>query len=90
MIAADTCQQRVVITARHSRPIVPHVTRVVTVDDSIAPCPECGNTDVSAWADDGESDSADWWECERCGCSGAFLHVDPSKSTTPNGLEVAS
>ena len=78
-------QQRLLITARRGHP-VPHAVVIVTVTDSIAPCPSCGNDDLGAWANDGESDSADWWECSRCGCSGAFLHVDPSKSTTPNGL----
>ena len=82
-------QQRMVINARHGQAVAP-TTIVVAVEDSIAPCPSCGNTDIGAWADDGESDSADWWECKRCGCSGAFLHVDPSKNTTPNGLEIAS
>lgn len=89
MTSSADCQQRMVITERHGR-VVPHVTHVVNVEDSLAPCPSCGNEDISAWADDGESDSADWWECKRCGCSGAFLHVDPSKSTTPNGLEIAA
>jgi len=79
--------QRMVITAHHGRS-VPHVTLIVPVMDSNAPCPSCGHTDIAAWADDGESDAADWWECESCGHSGAFLHTDPNKHTTPNGLEV--
>ena len=78
-------QQRMLVTARHGHP-VPHAVMVVTVEDSNAPCPTCGDSDLNAWADDGEADSADWWECVSCGCSGAFLHTDPSKSTTPNGL----
>ena len=78
-------QQRVLITAQHGHP-VPHTVTVVTIKDSITPCPTCGNPDLDAWADDGESDSADWWKCARCGCSGAFLHTDQSKNTTPNGL----
>ena len=83
----DICQQRMLITARHDHPVIPHVMRVVDV--SRVACPECGNTDIGAWADDGESDLADWWECKRCGLSGAFLHMDPNKNTTPNGLEIS-
>lgn len=37
-------------------------------------CPDCGSdNNLQAWADDGESDAADWWEC-RCG---AYGHVAP-------------
>jgi hypothetical protein len=77
-------QQRMLIT-RHGQCDL-HAVMLVTVIDALAPCPACGNDDVDAWADDGEADEADWWECKRCGCSGAFLHTDPSKFTTPNDL----
>lgn len=37
-------------------------------------CPGCGSpAEVSSWADNGESDLADWWDC-RCGATGAYLH----------------
>jgi hypothetical protein len=81
----DVHQQRMLITARHGHPVT-HGVAIVTIEDSIAPCPLCGNDDLDAWANDGEADAADWWECRRCGHSGAFLHTDPSKNTTPNGL----
>jgi hypothetical protein len=41
-----------VITERHGR-AVPHVTHVVNVEDSLAPCPSCGNEDISALASHG-------------------------------------
>jgi hypothetical protein len=77
-------QQRMLVT-QHGQCVL-HAVMLVTIVDALAPCPTCGNEDVDAWADDGEADEADWWECKRCGCSGAFLHTDPSKLTTPNGL----
>ena len=46
-------------------------------------CPSCGATDVGAWADDGEADLADWWECGRCGADGAVIRPD---GLTQNGL----
>lgn len=29
-------------------------------------CPSCGSDDLGMWAEDGESDDADFWECEDC------------------------
>ena len=52
-------------------------------------CPVCKHADVSTWADDGEADFADWWQCEAfsggCGAHGA---VRQSRARlTLNGLE---
>lgn len=49
-------------------------------------CPVCGNDDIQMWADDGESNNADWWECE-CGADGAVPDpADPTK--TQNGITI--
>lgn len=48
-------------------------------------CPVCGNDDLGAWADDGEADLADWWDCTNCGTYGAFLHPMLSH-VTQNGI----
>lgn len=55
-------------------------------------CPCCGNDDLSLWADDGEADLADWWECPTwdgrgCGASGALVKTKKIMETQ-NGLEV--
>lgn len=49
-------------------------------------CPACGSDDVGQWADDGEADSADYWECEDCHAHGAMLGDDGI--VTPNGITV--
>ena len=53
-------------------------------------CPCCGHDDVAMWADDGEADLADWWQCETftggCGSTGAVMQLN--KRLTQNGLEV--
>ena len=60
-----------------------------SVMDSL--CPACGHWDVSGWADDGEADLADYWECQShtggCGRTGEIVFVaDPTK--TQNGLPI--
>lgn len=60
------------------------IPRYSTTDSSWLLCPNCGSDDVSGWANDGESDLADWWGCEECGDDGAYL--DPRDWTkTQNG-----
>lgn len=55
-------------------------------------CPMCGHNDVAMWADDGESDAADWWECETfsggCGTDGAVC-LASNVTRTQNGEGVA-
>jgi len=36
-------------------------------------CPNCGSEDLQLWAEDGEADRADYWECARCKASGRLL-----------------
>jgi hypothetical protein len=53
-------------------------------------CPVCGHDDLSLWAEDGEADLADWWDCQKygggCGADGALVQADdPTK--TQNGME---
>jgi hypothetical protein len=47
-------------------------------------CPNCKREDVSSWADDGEADLADYWQCEDCATEGEV--VLPDGRTTQNGL----
>ena len=53
-------------------------------------CPVCGHDDVGMWADDGEADLADWWQCEKfsggCGANGAVMQT--TARLTQNGLPV--
>lgn len=55
------------------------VHEVQTNEDGDELCPKCGHDDVATWADDGESDEADWWGCETfsggCGATGAVVEV---------------
>jgi Zn ribbon nucleic-acid-binding protein len=49
-------------------------------------CPTCRSEDVTSWAENGEDDLADWYECEACGQWGAVLSdSDPRK--TQNGFD---
>ena len=54
-------------------------------------CPSCGHDDVAMWADDGEADLADWWQCEKfsggCGSTGAVVYAGDT-SRTLNGCAV--
>jgi len=56
-------------------------------------CPACGHDDLSQWADDGEADLADWWECQHygggCGATGALVQAKKI-GLTQNGLKVTS
>lgn len=52
-------------------------------------CPICFNDDLSVWADDGEAELADWFDCQismgGCGTTGAL--VQPSNvDVTLNGV----
>ncbi len=67
-------------------------------------CPICKHDEVSTWADDGEADLADWWQCEKfsggCGAHGALMQavtrragekqilIQSSVRKTPNGLPI--
>lgn len=51
-------------------------------------CPACGNDDLGQWANDGEADLADWWDC-RCGAHGALVQV-ARPDRTLNGLPATS
>ena len=52
-------------------------------------CPACGSERLQSWADDGEADLADWWECSQCGEGGAVLDdTDPAR--TQNGILLAT
>lgn len=52
-------------------------------------CPCCGKEIESAWAEDGEADDADWWECVHCNHDGAFVQVN-LPTVTLNGIPVPS
>jgi hypothetical protein len=53
-------------------------------------CPACGHY-IAMWADDGEANDADWWECEPfdggCGRKGAVVWAADLRRTL-NGVEV--
>jgi Zn ribbon nucleic-acid-binding protein len=50
-------------------------------------CPVCNSDNLQMWADDGESNDADWWECSDCGADGAIPSLtDPTK--TQNGIYI--
>jgi hypothetical protein len=56
-------------------------------------CPVCDQVlTMSQWADDGEADLADWWDCQTygggCGAKGALV-VASDPTLTQNGLPVA-
>jgi len=58
-------------------------------DDRLAfHCPKCDDDDVHAWAEDGEADLADYWECDKCDNSGALVLVDDA-TKTQNGHDAA-
>lgn len=61
---------------------------IATVDRfHVTLCPTCHREIEEAWADDGESDDADWWQCSHCGAHGAFVKLtDPT--ATLNGIPV--
>lgn len=48
-------------------------------------CPKCGNADPGLWADDGESDLADYMDCKVCGLDAALVLRD-DVNRTQNGL----
>lgn len=54
-------------------------------------CPACGHDDISLWADDGEADLADWWDCQTsmggCGAEGALVQAK-AINLTQNGCTV--
>lgn len=56
-------------------------------------CPACGHRGVSMWAEDGEADLADYWQCVPglggCGASGAILK-EGSTTLTQNGIPVGA
>ena len=60
-------------------------------DDGDVLCPCCGHDDVGLWADDGEADDADWFQCEKfsggCGASGAVC-LSSNLTRTLNGVAV--
>lgn len=64
---------------------LPHLTE--GLDDL---CPACRVHVIGMWADDGEADLADWWECEKsmggCGAHGAVMLR--GAKITQNGLPV--
>lgn len=51
-------------------------------------CASCGLDDeMTMWADDGEADLADWWECLRCNVRGALVRAD-DPTLTQNGVSL--
>jgi hypothetical protein len=74
-------------------PLLRGPVNFVPTDDHLSPegdlrCPVCGS-ERTQWADDGEADLADWWECmnPNCGCEGALLSATDA-TQTQNGLAV--
>lgn len=54
-------------------------------------CPACRHDDIAVWADDGEADLGDWWDCQTsmggCGAEGALVRAKDIFKTQ-NGLAV--
>lgn len=54
-------------------------------------CPWCGRVLDGSWADDGEADLADWFDCSEqhggCGAVGSFVRADDT-GVTQNGIDL--
>jgi hypothetical protein len=77
------------LQVRGERQQYTHFPKFNDLGDVICPC--CGHDDVAMWADDGEGDLADWWQCESfsggCNSTGAVTKIDNPR-LTQNGLPV--
>lgn len=73
--AALTDERTPTAAIREALGITEHEVKHNDLGDPL--CPACGHDDVATWADDGESDEADYWKCERfsggCGATGLVV-----------------
>lgn len=60
-VKAHRAAHRVVKVGAYATPSLRQREAVYQWDSTS--CPVCGSTDLSLWADDGESPEADYWEC---------------------------
>lgn len=51
-------------------------------------CPACGDTDLSLWAEDGESPRADLYECAACGQHGDVVQPPGASNAEINASEM--
>lgn len=40
--------------------------------EAVWECPRCPNRDLTVWAEDPDTDAADYWECDNCSAHGVF------------------